>query len=429
MSHAIKMQAKSRPAPSAARSGAAGGWIYSTRLHVVLYSALLVATPFVILQNYLQQSISALSRASIELGSLSIPVVPAMALAVAVFLFVVYRTRITRRMLAAGGVALLMAALAQQFTDYYAAHRFYDLQQNWHYIAYAIFAFMMYRDLDPRGLPLHRIILITFFCALLYSSFDEAFQKQMSSRVFDISDIAKDAWGSVIGITLLVIGGRHGESNIAGFRQLRHKRLSDYTRHPATLLVLMAVGTLLLLMIGSLLTDFEYLSTAVLLSAGVFAVFLLVFHCSQYRICGYALFGLFVIGVAVQSYFYFTYRDDGIIHNRYGLTIYEGIPIPFFDVMFFPGGTFRLVDKKHDFNQLDREFFLKQETDILLIGCGSQNRGGNGFPRKSPCQFLYNPHKQRGTQVILQPTPQACETFNRLKQEGKSVLFILHNTC
>jgi hypothetical protein len=31
--------------------------------------------------------------------------------------------------------------------------------------------------------------------------------------------------------------------------------------------------------------------------------------------------------------------------------------------------------------------------------------------------------------VIILPTPQACREFNRLKQEQKSVLFVIHNTC
>lgn len=405
------------------------GWIHSTRLHVVMYSALLVATPFVMLQSFLQQAVSRLSRFSFPALGQEIPIVPTVALLAVVALLVAFRSKLTLRRIAAGGIALLLIALAQQFTDYYAAHRFYDLQQNWHYIAYGIFAFVMYRDLAPRGMPLHRILLLIYFCALLYSSFDEAFQKHMSNRVFDISDIAKDSWGSVIGMVLLLLGGKHADALIADWKRLRHGKLRDYIHHPMTLLTLMTVGTFLLLIIGSLLTDYEHLTTVILLALGAFVLFFLVLHCSQYRVCKYTFLGILVAGVAVQSYSYYTYRDRCITHNQFGLTVYKGIPIVFFDVLFYPDRTFRLVDKKHDFNQLDRAFFLKQETDILVIGCGAQNRGGNGFPRKTPCQFIYNPFTKRGTQVILEPTPQACETFNRLRKEGKNVLFVLHNTC
>jgi hypothetical protein len=31
--------------------------------------------------------------------------------------------------------------------------------------------------------------------------------------------------------------------------------------------------------------------------------------------------------------------------------------------------------------------------------------------------------------VIIQRNMDACKTFNRLKMEGKKVLFVVHNTC
>ena len=65
----------------------------------------------------------------------------------------------------------------------------------------------------------------------------------------------------------------------------------------------------------------------------------------------------------------------------------------------------------------------------IVIGSGADGLGGRGFIKESAHQFIYNPHTQRGTQVIILKTPEACQVFNRLKRERKNVLFVLHNTC
>jgi VanZ family protein len=394
-----------------------------------MFSLLLVATPFVMLQVFLQQAIGELSAVTFTVVGLKVPIVLTAAVVVVALLLIVTRVRLTGRRILSVVIALALIALAQRITDFYFAHHFYDLQQNWHYVAYGLFAFMVYRDLEPRGIPLHRIMLITYCLALLYSSFDEAFQRHMSNRIFDISDIAKDSWGSVLGLVVLLGSGKHYDTLVAGWRQLRHQKVVDDFRHPMTLLLLMVVFSFLLLNIGSLLTDYEHLGTAIFLTVAACALFFLIFHFSQHRPVRYALLGVLAVGVVAQAYFFVANRDRNITHNGFGLTVYHGIPIPFFDVMIYPNGTFRLVDKKHDFNARDRSFFFQQKTDILLIGSGAYGKGGNGFPRKVPCQFVYNSFLERGTQVIIQETAKACETFNRLKKEGKNVLFILHNTC
>ena len=143
----------------------------------------------------------------------------------------------------------------------------------------------------------------------------------------------------------------------------------------------------------------------------------------------FTLLSIFVCAVLLQTYFFVKYRSANIVNHRHGLTVYKGIPIIFFDAMIFPDGTFRLVDKKHFFNLRDQKFFSKQRADILVIASGSKGEGGQGFPVKAPVQFIYNYYTQRGTQVIILENSQASELFNRLKSEGKNVLFILHNSC
>ncbi|OQX92231.1 MAG: hypothetical protein B6D58_03965 [candidate division Zixibacteria bacterium 4484_95] len=404
-------------------------WIYSSRLHVVMYSMLLIATPFVMLQNFLQEAIGKISSSTIGLFNMQIPIVPLIMLILLVLLIIFLRSYLTKLHILAGIIALIMIAFAQQITDYYFGHRFYDLQQNWHYIAYAIFAFMMYRDLTPRRISPTQIMLLTYFLAMLFSSFDEAFQMHMSNRTFDISDIAKDTWGALTGIVLLYIGGNRPATLLASIKKIRNPKLSGYFKQPFSILILLTVLTIFLLLFSSLLTDLSYWKFIVLFTIGGFVIFFLLFHLSLYKWGKYSILTIIVVGLLVQSYFFFKYRSDDIVHNQYGLTVYKGIPIFFFDVMIFPDGTFRLVDKKHYFNYRDRMFLMKQKTDIIIIGSGAYGKGGYGFPEKTTNQFVYNPYIQRGTQIIILKSPEACRLFNRLKQERKNVLFILHNTC
>lgn len=404
-------------------------WVHSTRLHVILYSMLLVATPFLMLRSFLQSAIGRVSIYSVDIGGLPIVVVPTVALVVAVALLIGLRRLITKRRILAVVVALLMITLTQQIADFYVGHHFYDLQHNWHYFAYAVFAYMVYRDLAPRGVSLANIMLVTYGAALLFSTFDEAFQKGMSNRVFDIGDIAKDSWGSLIGMTFLHLGGTRAGCLLDRWGPLRHRRLRDYLTHAPSLYVLMLMLTFLLVCNGSLLSDFRHWPMVVVLTLGSFAVFFVCFHLSQYRPVKYGLLTLLVAGVLAQGYSFYKCRSDYVVYHRYGLTVYKGIPIVFYDVMIFPDGTFRLVDKKHYFNSRDQTFFMKHQPDIIIIGSGANGLGGRGFVKESPSQFMYNPHIKRGTQVIILKTPEACEVFNRLKRERKNVLFVLHNTC
>jgi hypothetical protein len=141
------------------------------------------------------------------------------------------------------------------------------------------------------------------------------------------------------------------------------------------------------------------------------------------------LLALGVIGALILGQSAVRHRHDGIGTHRYGLTVYRGIPVPFFDVMIFPDGHFRAVDKKHYFTPRDRIFIDKRHADIVLIGTGYRGLGGFGFPHQKGSRFLYNAQTQRGMQVIILNSNEACDLFNHLKEQGKRVLLILHSTC
>ncbi len=403
-------------------------WIHSSRLHVFMYAFLLIATPFILLRNYMVQAIALASGYSFSVSGIELKVTPTAGFLVVAALLIIYRKYITKKVLLAGMIIVALDALAQQVTDYYFGHNFYDLQQNWHYLAYGLYAYMVYRDLEPRELPLYKIILITYFSALGLSAFDETFQKYISGRIFDICDIGKDVWGTYMGMIFIYFTGERSQILFKGWKKIRHKKLKNYYRHPFTLLVHLFALSFIFLGISSLLTESEFSLLAAVLTVAVFSLIFVIFHLSRYKLSRIILLAVLAAAILAQGYFYLKYRHENIVYTSYGLTVYKGFPIPFFDVMIFQNGTFRLVDKKHFFNRRDRQFFMKKKTDILLIGSGADGLGGKGFsdPRHL---FLYNSVSQKAVQVIIQKNSEACKTFNRLKRENKKVLFVIHNTC
>ena len=152
-------------------------------------------------------------------------------------------------------------------------------------------------------------------------------------------------------------------------------------------------------------------------------------HLSQFKLSRLIIIIVLVLAFVIQSISFLKFRNQNITDNRCGLIVYKGVPIPFFDMMIFPDGSFRLVDKKEIFNKRDLETIYARVDDILLIGSGYAGRSIEGFPEKSSVQFVFNHIKKKGLQVIILPTNEACDIFNRLRSEGKNVLFIIHNSC
>jgi VanZ family protein len=396
---------------------------------LLLYALLLIFTPFIMLRAFLQDAVGRASASKIPLGSLEVPIVPLVAGLLVVLALVRFRPRFTRRRALTALLALVLIAVAQRSTDVYFGHNFYDLQQNWHYLAYSIFAFMVYRDLHPRGVPLARIVLVAFGLAAACSAFDEGFQMFLSSRVFDMSDIAKDVWGTLIGLGVLLLGFERTDLPVSAWRKLRPRRLGDYLRSAPSLWILLLGLGFIFLGASSLLTEPRYWGHVILFTLSAFSCVFLLFHWSRHRVVGRVFLGAGIAVVLALSGNYLRHRHDNIVSFRYGLVDYRGLPLPFFDVMIWPDGSFRLVDKKHFFNNRDRIFLNRQKADILLIGAGNQKLGGKGFSHAEGSRFIYNPFTRDATQVIILPSDEACRRFNRLKEQGKNVLFILHTTC
>jgi VanZ family protein len=400
---------------------------YSTKVTRILYTTLLIITPFLLLQNYLQDMIGVLSRSSVTLLDISIPLVPVGAGVLAAVLAYALRKKLNTRRLVVLGCMLLMDMIGQNSTDYYFNHKFYDLQHNWHYLAYGIYAVIVYRDLKQRRVSSAKIALVTFGSTFIVSFFDELIQVFISNRIFDVCDIGKDLWGSVIGIVLVLFFLDDGKILEKGWR-LRRKKIADYLTHPLSVVFLEIILAYLFLFISSNFSDHEYWPVAFLLPPAVFVIFFFVFHTSQFPRAKKAWLIAGCLLFVVQVFFSAKYVNDDIVYQTRGLTVYKGMPIPYFDILIFPNGMFRFVDKKHSFNRRDIQTIYEKTVDILLVGTGIDGEGGLGFPEITDAQFVFNKVTGRAMQVILLKNQEASAAYSRLRREGKRVLFIIHNS-
>ncbi len=403
------------------------GKISTARVNLFLYSLLLIITPFLLLQNYLQDAIGILSDMSFFIGSVKIPFILAAFVLFVGLLVIRFRKSLGIRCGIVWLVIFLMWMIGQRTADYYLDLPFYQLQHNWHYFAYGIYAFLAYQVFSAKTDSPGRIVMSIFLMAMMISVFDEALQVLISTRVFDISDIAKDLWGTLMGSIFVFFVYKKGEIVRKGWR-IREKKRNDYLKNPLSLLVFMMIFTYILLFVSSNLSDSKYGFSAVLITIAVFLVLFYLVHITRTkrgRIVAGVISGILLVFLL---YSIITNSDRDITRNKPGLTVYKGIPVPYFDIMIFENGGFRLVDKKTFFNQTDIKFFFRKASNILLIGSGEDEKPRMGFPEHLESQFVYNNVTGRALQVIILPTEKACEVFNRLKKENRKVVFVIHNT-
>jgi hypothetical protein len=403
-------------------------WLFTPKAHIILYGLLLIFTPFLMLRNYLQSAIGKLSRFSFQLGELEVPYLLSVIIIFLLIIIVINLRKILLRYIFAGIICLLFIYLGQLFTDYYFDHRFYDLQHNWHYVAYGIYSFIAYRYFRYLGKPIEKSVLYIYLSALALSTFDEGIQVFISNRIFDISDIAKDGWGAVIGSVFLYYGLFIDEAKNYRFA-VWHKTMKEYLTNPKTILFWEIIFNFILIITASLLANIKYWYVVVLITLVSFSLIFLLIHSARKKLPRIIIISLIVVLLIIQGISFVKHRNGNIISDKCGLIVYKGIPIPYFDVMIFPDGSFRLVDKKDDFNKRDLTTIYSRVDDILLIGSGYDDTKIKGFPEDFSVQFIFNHITQKPLQVIILPSDEACNEFNRLKKEGKNVLFIIHNSC
>ena len=395
----------------------------------VLFTILVVLTPFIVVTRYLQGVAHIFSHLSFTIFGFEAPYLVLLALLVLAAMLVWQRKYITRR----SAIAVLFIAglifISHQTMDIYLDMSFFDLQQNWHYLAYGAYVFFFFRAFHGRIKSLNKIMLAAYFSAVGMSVFDETFQYFLSDRVFDISDIAKDGLGVYCGlIIILFITGTYGKPD---FRKsnLIPRKVRGYFIEPLPILLMLGALTISFILFSPLLTEHENWDICLICCLGVFLTVMVIIHLLQYKFLRRAFIVTAAVLILLLFVSYAANQDKNITHNSFGLTAYKGIPAPFFDLIIYPNGFFHFVDKKHYFRTRDKEYILKHEPDILLIGSGTYGKGGKGFDQGVGTHFIFNKYSLKGTQVIIMPTQEACKKFNELKAAGKSVLFVLHNTC
>lgn len=399
---------------------------FNRRKQRLFYSLLLIATPFLLLQNYLQSFIGQLSHIEFTLFDKNIPVIPTVAFILLLFLVIWLRKKFTQIRIVGWIAIFAMFRVGQYLTDFYFHHQFYDLQYNWHYLAYAIFAYLNYRYLKEKKTERSKILLSTFFMALTISSFDEMIQIPLSNRVFDIGDVSKDLWGTFVGLIFVFMVIENGNMFMHPFK-LRHPKLKDYLADSVSLFFYLLLFTLLFLAFTAVLSDTRYLFQAVAYPVSLFLLIFGLIHFSQFKKARVVVVAIILFVVGGLTLLQLKYHDKGIVALNNNLVLYKGIPVYYLDILIYPDHTFRPVDKKAFFNQRDKRTIKQLSEDILLIASGTNGDGGRGFFANKQSGFVYNKFKNRGLQVIILKNDMAFAEYNRLMAEGKRVTLIVKN--
>ncbi len=401
---------------------------YIPEINAVLYGLLIILIPFVMLQNYLQSTIYLLNQVKFQIFNIEIPFLVIVFLLLLITISYSFRKHLSFFRAISFIIIILLLLLAEINTDHYAGANFTDLQNNWHYFAYGTYAGILFRLLSLRGKPLHKSLFFTFLICIALSAFDEGYQFFLSSRVFDISDIAKDSWGCNLGLLAVLFVFREGNDFKHGYK-IFHQSMKGYWFEPASVLFLQLLFSFLFVYFGSLLTEHKYMFYGVLTPLLLFILIFFVIYLTKYKIFKKILIVFVSIAVIVQAIFFiinfkrdFTYCDNNII-------IYKGLIIPFLDVKVSSRGNISLIDKKEDFIMQDIRFLIDQNHDIIIIGKGNDGSGGKGFYKQNDeeVHFLFNTNNNKGIQLIILDSKSACSEFNRLKKQGFDVLMIIHN--
>lgn len=391
-----------------------------------LYVLLLIATPFLLLQNYLQPFIGSLSEHNFTLYHFDIPYILLAAFIITLLIMIAFRKHMTIKKLIGWGIVLVFFWIGQKSTDYYFNHDFYELQYNWHYFAYSIFAFLNYRVLKARKTDDARLIFSTFLYAMVVSTFDELIQIPLSNRIFDLGDIAKDLWGTVIGLFILFFIVENGRI-FADSTPWSSATLKGYFGQPKSAFLIITLFAWVFMITSSVLTDSSLVAQAIVISVIGAVVLLLIMHLLTKKTSRKWVIGLLSAIIMTQLVVFYTHRHKGITYCMNKTLVYNGIPLPYFDVIIYPDGWFRLADKKRTFSQRDIQTIKAFSENILIIGTGSELSTNIGFPKDEISQFVFNINTNIGLQVITLDNVSACQKFNQLRQEGKKPTLILHH--
>ncbi len=403
--------------------------LLSPRTSIVLFSILVVTMPFIMLQNYLQATFREIGGYAINILGIEIPIILLIVCPIILILILINYKKITTISATSFIFILSMLYLGQLSSDFYINYKFYDLQNNWHYLSYCFFTIIMYRYLITKKLPIHKIIIITFLRGLAISLFDEGIQVFISNRVFDLSDVAKDLWGLWIGNISIFFLANNAEI-CRNYKNILHKRIKDYLNSPLSLIVFQGLFSYIFIFLSSNLTDSNYAIRLIIITIFTCIIVFLISHCCQFRKLRFIIISIFLIGFISISTSFLINKDKGLDSISNCFVVYRGIPIPYFDVFIKPSGFFRLVDKKEQIKNGDLLKLYEYDADIIIFALGENYNSGNKLININSLRntyFTYNPLSKNGVQIIVLDYNSAVSEYNRLVNENKKVSIVIHN--
>lgn len=101
----------------------------------------------------------------------------------------------------------------------------------------------------------------------------------------------------------------------------------------------------------------------------------------------------------------------------FGFTIYDRVPIPYFDIKIHADGSFSLREKSHLIQESEIKEILNERPDVLVIGTGYNEI------------VQVNKISDLNANIEIINTEEAIARFNGLKEQNKKVVAILHTTC
>lgn len=396
-------------------------------LNLILYDLLLILTPFLLIQNYLQITLKEISQIVIDLNFINIPLFLFTFILIVAISITIYWKRIKFKHYFIVLVLFLLMFIGQNIADYYLNYSYYDLQNNWHYFAYGLFVFVAYRYFKDKINDDSKLLRIIFLKAFIISSVDEGIQVFISNRIFDISDIAKDMWGTCLGLIVLLFWVKNYK--LKNFSLVINKPF-DYINKPTNLLGHLLIFTFIFLFFSSVLTDSKYFLWIIIWTFSVYIGLEILLYLLKIKYLKFAFLSLLVIFISIFTY-NVTQKYDEKLEQDKSIIYYKNIPLYFFDYMIFPDGMIRLVDKKTEFRGNDFTIFKKQNPEVLIISSDKSQYEIKGFEHSQFIEFpyvLFNDQKNNLFQVLILTQKDAIEQYNRLVKQNKNVLLVIHQS-
>ena len=114
-------------------------------IQYIMFAVLVVMTPFMVVTRFLQGTVHDVSHMSFSIFGHKLPYIGSAVILGLIAFLIWQRKNITPRRIGAGLVIVGMIALSQKVQDLYGGMSVYDLQRNWHYVAYSAYVFFFFR--------------------------------------------------------------------------------------------------------------------------------------------------------------------------------------------------------------------------------------------------------------------------------------------